>query len=245
MEIIPAIDLRGGRCVRLYQGDYADETVFSRDPVEVALRWQSMGAPRLRVVDLDGAAMGEICNLEVIREIVQAALVPVELGGGIRNLNTVEQLLRIGVDRVVIGTAAVETPDLVKEACRRFSESVIIGVDAREGKLATHGWRQQTETTAAELIHSMIRLGARRFIYTDINRDGTLTEPNFTAISEVLSVTKLPVIAAGGIASLSHLKILAQLGVEGAIIGKALYTGDINLKQALNTINYLKGDRVE
>jgi phosphoribosylformimino-5-aminoimidazole carboxamide ribotide isomerase len=164
MEIIPAIDLREGRCVRLYQGDYAEETVFSRDPLEVALRWQSMGAPRLHVVDLDGAAIGEICNLEVIKQIVQAVLVPVELGGGIRDLHTVEQLLKIGVDRIIIGTAALETPDLVKEACRVFRESVIIGVDAREGKLAIHGWRQQTETTATELIRSMIGLGARRFI---------------------------------------------------------------------------------
>lgn len=237
MEIIPAIDLRDGRCVRLYQGDYAEETVFSRDPLEVALRWQSMGAPRLHVVDLDGAAMGEIFNLEIIRQIVKAVLVPVELGGGIRNLNTVEQLLKDGVDRVVLGTAAVETPDLIKEACRRFSESIVIGVDAREGQLATHGWRQQTERTVADLIRSMIGLGARRFIYTDISRDGTLTEPNFTAIADLKTITRLPIIAAGGISSLSHLKVLAQLGVEGAIIGKALYTGDINLKRALNSIN--------
>jgi len=237
IEIIPAIDLRQGRCVRLYQGDYAEETVFSRDPLDVALRWQSMGAPKLHVVDLDGAAMGELCNLDVIRQIVRGVLIPVQFGGGIRNLETVEQLLKAGVDRVILGTAAVENPELVEKACRKFSESIIVGVDARGGRLAIHGWRQQTELGAIELIKSMIKLGVKRFIYTDINRDGTLTEPNFTAIADLLAATSLPVIAAGGISSLGHLRVLKQLGVEGAIVGKALYTGDINLKKALDTIN--------
>ena len=231
------MDLRDGRCVRLYQGDYAQETVFSDDPVEVALKWQSLGAPRLHIVDLDGAAAGELGNLDIITEIANAVLIPTQLGGGIRRLETVRQLLKAGVDRIILGTAAVEDRELVKEVCRNFSESVIVGIDARDGNIATRGWRQQTELNAVELAKSMAELGVRRFIYTDIDRDGTLTEPNFAAIFEMVNAIRLPVIAAGGISSLDHLKMLKKLGVEGAIVGKALYTGDINLKQALSAIN--------
>ncbi|MFH0942151.1 MAG: 1-(5-phosphoribosyl)-5-[(5-phosphoribosylamino)methylideneamino]imidazole-4-carboxamide isomerase [Chloroflexota bacterium] len=237
MEIIPAIDIRGGKCVRLYQGDYSREIVFSEDPVDTALRWQSLGAPRLHLVDLDGAQTGEIVNLATIKEIVGSVLVPTELGGGIRRLETVEQALKIGVERVVIGTAAVENPDLVTEACRRFGESVAVSIDARDGKLATHGWLKQTEIAATDFVRSMVRIGVKRFIYTDINRDGTLTEPNFSAIFELLESTRLPIIASGGISRLIHIKILKRLGVSAAIIGKALYTGDINLKQALAALD--------
>ena len=192
-----------------------------------------MGAPRLHIVDLDGAATGELHNLAIIKEIASAMLIPTQLGGGIRKLETIEELLKAGIERVVLGTAAVENPDLVKEACRKFKESVIIGIDAREGRLATHGWHQETELDAAEFAKSMIPFGVQRFIFTDINRDGTLTEPNFTAIAGMVENIRLPVIAAGGISSLQHLKILSKLGVEGAIVGKALYTGDIKLKQAI------------
>lgn len=239
IEIIPAIDLRKGRCVRLYQGNYSRETVFSDDPFDVALKWQSIGAPRLHVVDLDGAASGEIQNLEIIRDIARAMLIPVQLGGGIRHIETIEALLKAGIDRVILGTAAVEDPRLVTEACRHFRDSIIIGIDAREGYVATHGWKIDTELPAVELAKSMMQLGVRRFIYTDISRDGTLTEPNFSAITEMIDTIGLPIIAAGGIASVSHLKMLNKLGVEGAIVGKALYTGDINLKQALSEIGQL------
>ena len=239
IEIIPAIDLRKGRCVRLYQGNYSRETVFSDDPFDVALKWQSIGAPRLHVVDLDGAASGELQNLEIIRDIARAMLIPVQLGGGIRDIETIEGLLKAGIERVILGTAAVEDPQLVTNACRRFRDSIIIGIDAREGYVATHGWKKDTEQTAVELAKSMMQLGVRRFIYTDISRDGTLTEPNFSAITEMIDTIGLPIIAAGGIASVSHLKMLNKLGVEGAIVGKALYTGNINLKQALNEIGQL------
>jgi len=146
-------------------------------------------------------------------------------------------LLKAGIERIILGTAAVEDPELIKEACRKFSESIIVGLDAREGHIAIHGWHQQTELEVIEFAKSMAKLGVRRFIYTDISRDGTLTEPNFTAIAELVTEIRLPIIAAGGISSLTHLRILKQLGAEGAIVGKALYTGDINLKQALNDIN--------
>jgi len=205
--------------------------------LEVALKWQSAGAPRLHIVDLDGAAAGEPRNLDAIRAIASVALVPTQLGGGIRSLETIEQVFMMGIDRVILGTAAVEDPEFVKEVCRRFTDSIIVSIDAREGQVSTHGWLKDTSLTSVELANSMARLGVKCFIYTDIVRDGTLTEPNFTAIAEMVNATRLPVIAAGGISSLLHLKMLKQLGVEGAIIGKALYTGDINLKHALDTID--------
>ena len=221
----------------MYKGDFARETVFSDDPVEVALRWQSLGATKLHIVDLDGAATGKLGNLDIITEIANAVLVPTQLGGGIRNLKTVEEVLKAGVERVILGTAAVEDSKLVEEACRNFSDSIIVGIDAREGYIAIRGWRLETTLRATELVKSMAKLGVKRFVYTDISRDGTLTEPNFTGVFELVNTIKLPIIAAGGISSLDHLKMLKQLGVEGAIVGKALYTGDINLKQALATID--------
>ncbi|MQY67300.1 MAG: 1-(5-phosphoribosyl)-5-[(5-phosphoribosylamino)methylideneamino]imidazole-4-carboxamide isomerase [Dehalococcoidia bacterium] len=206
--MIPAIDIRGGRCVRLYQGDYERETVFSEDPVEAALQWQSMGAPRLHIVDLDGAAEGSVRNIDIVIDIARALLIPTQLGGGIRNLETVEQLLKAGIERIILGTAAVEDPDLVKEACKRYRDTIIVGIDALDGYVSTHGWRQPTELKAAQLARSMTPLGVKRFIYTDISRDGTLTEPNFAATAELIDTIRKPIIAAGGISSLNHLKML-------------------------------------
>lgn len=236
MEVIPAIDIRGGRCVRLYQGDYNRETTFSDDPVSVALNWQSQGAPRIHIVDLDGAVEGRPINLEIIESIANAALIPIQLGGGIRNLETVERVLKLGVERVILGTAAVENPKVVETACRRYGDAIIIGIDARNGFVATHGWLKEAERKARAFAMTAVRMGARRIIYTDIGRDGTLTEPNFTAIAELLATVRIPIIAAGGISSITHLTILKKLGVEGAIVGKAIYTGDINLKRALEVI---------
>ena len=196
-----------------------------------------MGAPRLHIVDLDGAAQGEPGNLETIEKLATAMLVPIQVGGGIRQLETMKQMLKAGVDRVILGTAAVRDPDFIKEACHKFGESVIVGIDIREGWVAIEGWLQETRVEALELAKSMVKLGVQRFIYTDITRDGTLTEPNFSAFSELVDAIRLPVIASGGISSLTHLKMLKQLGAEGAIVGKALYTGDINLKQALAAID--------
>jgi len=231
------VDIKDGRCVRLYQGNYDEETVFSEDPVDVALKWQSLGAPRVHIVDLDGAIRGKLCNSDVIKEMASAILVPTQLGGGIRQLETIEQLLKAGIERIILGTAAVEDPKLVEEACRRFSESIIVGIDTKEGWVATRGWQQETRLRSIELAKSMVQLGVKRFIYTDISRDGTLTEPNFAAFTELAAEVRLPIIASGGISSLNHLRMLKQLGAEGAIVGKALYTGDINLKQALAAIS--------
>jgi phosphoribosylformimino-5-aminoimidazole carboxamide ribotide isomerase len=203
----------------------------------MALKWQSQGAPRLHIVDLDGASTGEIVNLEIIRNIARAILIPVQLGGGIRSLETIEMLLKIGIERVILGTSAVEDPRLVADACRRFRDSIIVGIDAREGYVATRGWVRSTEISVKELAGVMKRAGVQRFIYTDIHRDGTLTEPNFSSIAELIDIIRLPVIAAGGIATINHLKMLNKLGAEGAIVGKAIYTDDINLKQAIAEIN--------
>jgi phosphoribosylformimino-5-aminoimidazole carboxamide ribotide isomerase len=233
MEIIPAIDLKGGRCVRLYQGDYSKETVFSDDPVATALKWQEKGAQWLHLVDLDGAAAGEVRNTKAIEDIVKNTGLAVELGGGIRREEVVEQLIKLGVKRVILGTVAVEQVELTKRIIRRFGDAIVVGIDARDSYVTTHGWQKISNTTALELSRMMAAIGARRIIYTDVKRDGTLTEPNYEATAELVKNVNIPVFASGGIASVDHLKKLAVLGVSGAIIGKALYTGDIDLAEAL------------
>jgi len=212
-------------------------TQFSDDPLDVALKWQAMGASRVHIVDLDGAASGRIGNMEIIQNIASAMLVPTQLGGGLRDIETIQKILQMGFERVIIGTSAVEDPQLVAEACKRFNDYIIISIDSRDGFVSTNGWVRETHQTTVDFAQKMVKLGARRFIYTDIVRDGTLTEPNFTAIAELVHSTKAPVIAAGGISSILHLKMLKQLGVEGAIVGKALYTGDIKLKDAIAELN--------
>jgi len=237
MEIIPAIDIKEGYCVRLHQGDYLRETVFSDDPIAVAVRWARLGAPRLHIVDLDGAKEGSPQNLELIAEIVLAVDIPVQMGGGIRSLETIERVLGLGVDRVVLGTIAVRNPTLVAEACRRFGSSIVVSLDARNEYVAVRGWQERTGIPVAELLKQLAWLGVDRFIYTDIARDGTLTQPNFEAIREIQAISPRPIIAAGGISSLEHLRALAQIGVEGAIVGMALYTGAIDLRQALEALS--------
>ncbi len=233
MEVIPSIDLKGGRCVRLYQGDYARETVYSEDPLGTAQRWESLGAPRLHLVDLDGAAAGEPRHLSIVARIAAVLRIPVQVGGGIRRVETIEEYLKAGIKRVVLGTAAVENPKLVREACRAFGEAIVVGVDARDGLVAVRGWQDATGVPAADMIAQMEALGAGRFIYTDIARDGTLTAPNFKAVADLMKKARSPIIASGGVTSIAHLERLSRLGVEGAIIGRALYTGDIRLDQAL------------
>lgn len=234
MEIIPAIDLKGGKCVRLYQGDYSKETIFSTDPVATARRWQEAGAHWLHLVDLDGAASGEVRNSEAIESIVKNTRMNVELGGGIRREEVVEQLIDLGVKRVILGTVAVEQTELARRIIRRFGEAIVVGIDARDSYVTTQGWQKLSKVTALELSHMMAGIGARRIIFTDVKRDGTLTEPNYEATAELVKNLKIPVIASGGISSIEHIKKLTTIGVEGAIIGRALYTGDIALTEALS-----------
>ncbi|MDP6402662.1 MAG: 1-(5-phosphoribosyl)-5-[(5-phosphoribosylamino)methylideneamino]imidazole-4-carboxamide isomerase [SAR202 cluster bacterium] len=237
MELIPAIDLLGGKCVRLYQGDYGQETVYSEDPSSVAAEWVEAGASRLHVVDLDGARAGVPTNVAEVKGIVSNASVPVQLGGGIRTVSAARTVLVLGVDRVLVGTAAVEDPALVRDMCRELGpEAVVVSVDARGGVVATDGWTRIGEVMATELVVRMAEMGVRRFLYTDIDRDGTLTEPNFEAIGDLVRETGVPVVAAGGISSVDHLLRLADLGVEAAVIGKALYTGDIDFGEAVRAL---------
>ena len=233
MEIIPAIDIRDGKCVRLYQGDYNQQTVFNENPVTVALTWHSQGAKWLHIVDLDGAAAGKPKNMDMVLQIIKESGLLIELGGGIRQEEVAEKLLCQGVSRIILGTAAIENRKMVKKLCQRFGEAVAVSLDARDGKIATHGWRKNTVFEVLQLSREMINAGVRRLIYTDIKKDGTLTEPNFDMINILLAETNVPIIVAGGIAKLGHLHRLKELGVEGAIIGKALYTGDINLGEAI------------
>jgi len=233
MEIIPAIDIRGGKCVRLYQGDYNRETVFNENPVTAALTWYSKGARWLHIVDLDGAVAGKPQNMDVVEEIIKESGLIVELGGGIRQEEVAEKLLRQGVSRIILGTAAIENRELVKKLCRQFGEAIAVSLDARDGKIAIRGWQKNTVVEALQLSREMVDAGVRRLTYTDIKRDGTLTGPNFGMISKLLVAAKVPVIVAGGISRLEHLRRLKELGAEGVIIGKALYTGDIDLAEAV------------
>ena len=234
MEIIPAIDLKSGRCVRLYQGDYQRETIYSEDPISTALRWQAEGAPRLHLVDLDGAARGEPVNHDVIRDIFERIDIPVQVGGGIRTEQTAKGLLDAGADRVVLGTAAVRDPNMVKLLCEDSgADKVVVAVDSRSGQVAIQGWTERTSTTPEELVRRMAALGARRFLYTDISRDGTLTQPNFGAIQRLVMDTGYSILASGGIASTDHILHLAAIGVDGAVVGKALYTGAVDLRDAI------------
>ena len=238
MEVIPAIDLREGRCVRLYQGDYAQEEIFGVDPVAIALRWQSEGAKLLHVVDLDGAASGSPKNVDAIRAIASSIEITLEVGGGIRDMEKAVLLSDAGADRLVLGTSAVEDPDLVTQMLERFGvESVVVSVDAKDGWAALRGWKQSSQMKALDLMDGMVALGVRRFEYTDISRDGTMTEPNFEAVTEAVNYVSVPIIAAGGIANARHLERLAELGVEGAIVGKALYTGAVILPEVLEKLS--------
>jgi phosphoribosylformimino-5-aminoimidazole carboxamide ribotide isomerase len=239
MEVIPAIDLLSGNCVRLYQGDYDQSEVFGKDPIAMAKQWQDQGATRLHLVDLDGAKDGEPVNLPVIAKIVEALNIPVQVGGGLRDRNRVSQLLGLGVRSAILGTIAVENPALVGELCNEFPGQIIVGIDARNGKVATKGWLETSEVEAVELAERMSKLGAAAIIYTDIHRDGTMQGPNLDALRQLAQKITIPVIASGGVSSVTDLLSLLSLesiGVTGAIVGRAIYTGDVVLKEAIRAV---------
>lgn len=233
MEIIPAIDIRKGKCVRLYQGDYRRQIIYDEKPIAVALKWRSQGTRWIHIADLDGAVAGKPANIDLVEEIIKASSLLIEFGGGIRQEDMVEELLRKGIKRIILSTSAVENPRLVKKLCGKYGEAIVVSLDAKDGKVYIHGWQKDTMVDVLQLSRDMVNIGVRRFIFTDIGRDGTLTEPNFEMVGRLANGVNVPVIAAGGISKLEHLKRLKQLGVEGAIIGKALYTGDIDLGEAI------------
>lgn len=239
MDVIPAIDLLEGRCVRLYQGDYAQSQVYGENPVEMAQRWQDQGAPRLHVVDLDGAKQGKPVNHKAIAAIVSALSIPVQVGGGLRDRDRIAQLLNLGVAQAIVGTIAVENPELVGQLCAEFPQKIVVGIDARNGQVATRGWLEDSALPATELAQNMAKLGAAAIIYTDIHRDGTLSGPNLEALRELADAVNIPIIASGGVSSLTDILSLLALepkGVTGAIVGKAIYTGDLDLGEAVKAV---------
>ena len=236
MILYPAIDIRGGRCVRLVEGDFARETAFADDPAIPARRWAEAGAEWLHVVDLDGAVAGAPVNLETVRRIRSAVDIPIQLGGGLRSLNDLETVYALGIDRAILGTAALRDPELATTAVARWVDRIAIALDARDGLLATDGWLGQSDARAIDIARSLAEAGARHFIYTDISRDGTLTGPNLDSLRELVSAVDAGVIASGGIASLDDLRAAAETGAAGAIVGRALYDGRIDLREAIEVV---------
>jgi len=240
MLIIPAIDIRGGKCVRLFQGDYGKETVYGDDPALMAKRWIQEGAEFLHLVDLDGARAGVPRNMGTIQQIATNSSVPIEVGGGIRDLSTIENYLSFGIQRVILGTAAYSDPLFLEEACHRWPGSIAVDIAAKKGKIAVSGWEKETDVPAIDFAKRCEKIGAAVIIYTDVLRDGTQKGINLQATREIAQALTIPVIASGGVSSLKDLEALCSLGKEGvigAIVGKALYDGTLSLAEA---IAYLK-----
>jgi phosphoribosylformimino-5-aminoimidazole carboxamide ribotide isomerase len=236
MLVIPAIDLKQGHCVRLEQGLMDKDTVYSTDPAAQALKWQEAGAELLHIVDLDGAFDGVPRNREAIEAIVAALDIPTQLGGGIRDLDTVEAYLSLGLSRVILGTVAKENPQLVRQACEKFPGRIVVGIDARDGLVAVRGWAEVTEKKAVDLAREFEGMGVAAIIYTDIARDGMMQGPNLNATGALADAVSIPVIASGGVSSMEDIRNLKELearGVCGAITGKAIYSGALNLRDAI------------
>lgn len=240
MKIIPAIDLKNGRCVRLLQGKEDQETVYGEDPVETALSFEEQGAEQIHLVDLDGAFRGESKNLEQVERIAQAVKVPVELGGGIRSLDDISRVFDLGVNFVIIGTIAAKNPKVLEEAIQKFENQLILGLDAKDGKVAVSGWVEVTEFSDEEFANQWKQHGINRVIYTDISRDGMLTGPNLSSLRRMAIATGLKITASGGVSSLDDLKQLVELerdGVDEVIVGKAIYERQLDLREACLWLN--------
>jgi phosphoribosylformimino-5-aminoimidazole carboxamide ribotide isomerase len=239
MLVIPAVDIKEGRCVRLRQGRMDDETVYAANPAEAAKRWEQAGARLLHVVDLDGAVGGAPKNRRVVQELAKAVSIPVQVGGGIRSLETIEDYLASGISRVILGTAAVLQRSLVAESCQKFPKAVLAGIDATDGWVAVDGWKTVTKQRAMDLARDLEGAGLAGIIYTDISRDGMLAGPNLDAVRRMVESVSTPVIASGGVSTLEDLKALRELeplGLSGVIVGKALYDGKLDLAEALSAV---------
>ena len=236
MLILPAIDLRGGNCVRLVKGDFKQETIYSEHPEEIALRWEEGGAEFLHVVDLDGALAGEPQNMDAIKRILQAVSMPVEVGGGIRSMESIDRLLSIGVSRVILGSVAVHKEELVQEACSAYGNRIVVGIDAKKGIVATDGWEKSGDISAVELAKKLGTFGLETIIYTDISRDGTLSGVNVTETAHLARASGIKVIASGGVKSISDIEELKKRecdGIIGVIVGKSIYEGTLSLTEAI------------
>lgn len=238
MLVIPAIDLKDGRCVRLRQGDLQQETVYSDDPAAMAMHWQQLGARLLHLVDLNGAVDGQPRNFSNIEKILTTVSIPVQVGGGIRTIETVRRYVARGVYRVVLGTSALNDPTFLGQACKEFPERVIVGIDARDGKVAVHGWTHVSGTAVVDLAQQLAGYPLAGIIYTDIAKDGMLSGPNLVALRDMVGYSQVPIIASGGITSLEDLRAIRSLGsrVAGVIVGKALYDGKIDLREAIDAV---------
>ncbi len=239
MELIPAIDLLEGKCVRLNQGDYQKVTLFNEDPVAQAISWQEQGAKRLHLVDLDGAKSGKPINDANIKAITKALDIPIQLGGGIRSIERATELMEYGVDRIILGTIAIENPDIVNQLTKTNPGRIIVGIDAKNGKVATRGWLNQSNVSATSLAERFSNIGIAAIITTDIETDGTLKGPNIEAMRSMAQASKVPIIASGGVGSISDLLSLValeQYGISGIIVGRALYDGAIDFKEASQAI---------
>jgi len=233
MQIIPAIDILGGHVVRLRQGSFDEVTIYNSDPIDQAKRWIAAGAEIIHVVDLDGASTGEPVNIATVEAIARMVDVPVQVGGGIRSLATLERLFDAGVVRAVLGTALINDPDFVAAACARY-EGVVAGIDARDGMVAIEGWKQGTARTVADVVAELASLGVRRLVYTDISLDGMQTGPNLAAYCDLVATTDIAIIASGGVSTIEDIRALAQVpGIEGVIAGRALYEGTLDLAEAI------------
>ncbi len=237
MLIFPAIDIRGGKCVRLIKGDFDKETVFGERPEIMAKKWEDEGGQFLHLVDLDGARAGKSQNLDVVEMILQTINIPVELGGGIRTMEDIDRVLNIGVTRVILGSVAVSNPQLVKDACKKYgSERIVVGIDAKDGIVAVDGWGVSGNVEAKELAKKMAEGGVKHIIYTDISRDGTLSGVNVEATAQIARYSGVKVVASGGVSSIEDIKALKKYeadGIEGVIVGKSIYTGALSLPEAL------------
>ena len=243
MVVIPAIDIKSGRCVRLQQGEMSKETVYSEVPEEMAVKWHEKGAERLHLVDLDGAVEGKAVNKEVIRRIVAAVPIPVQLGGGIRDMETIETYLKLGINQVILGTVAYKNPGFLTQTCKEFAGRIILGVDARKDRVAVEGWTEETDLTVAQIAKRFENIGISAIIYTDIHRDGMSTGPNVEATKVLAQSVETPVIASGGISGMDDVaKILGleEYGVIGMITGRALYNGTLDLAEAIKLTRSLK-----
>ncbi|MFA4906331.1 MAG: 1-(5-phosphoribosyl)-5-[(5-phosphoribosylamino)methylideneamino]imidazole-4-carboxamide isomerase [Candidatus Margulisiibacteriota bacterium] len=232
-EIIPAVDILGGKCVRLKQGRFEQKTVYFEDPLEAAKLWESKGAKRLHVVDLDGARTGTPENLSIVKKIAKELNIPIEVGGGVRRMDQIEELIKMGVDRIVLGTSAIFNHNLLSNVCEKFGEQIIVSVDAKGEDVVANGWTRVSSKNVTTLASEAISLGVKRFIYTDISKDGMLKGPNFTAIEKFAASVTVPVIASGGVSAKQDVERLKELPIEGCIIGQALYSGAVKLEEVL------------
>ena len=238
MDIIPAIDLKNGRCVRLSQGVFSQVETYSEDPVKFALRWESEGAKRLHIVDLDGARVGvpQLDNIDVVRQIIRKVSIPVQFGGGVRNTEIAERMFRIGVERVIVGTSIAQNDEIAKSLFMLYGHKIVVGIDAKEGNIAVSGWVERLDESAVSFARRMANMGAGRIIFTDIGRDGMLNGPNILALKEILAAVSVPVIASGGVGKLEDVRVLSEMtapNLEGVIVGKALYANKFSLKDAI------------